>query len=141
MADETDTTLKVVAEVTTRPQTNLNQMTNWTSAIEGWATNKVDELVASYTGTVTDVTTGYRMKITNAGIDSGDGERHWELYPKQTVEATVDDPNAWALHLDSFVTDLRAEIESALASAPVVARMTILTWHLHYSTGSVDKVV
>ena len=138
MAEQVDTTLKVVVEATTRPQAGENQMANWTSGVEGWAANKVTELVGSYTETVTVDDSSYRMKITDQGLDPG-GERRWELYPKQTVAVTVDDEDAWCTHLDTYYRALQTEIRTALDSAPVAARMTILHWHMHLD-GSTDEV-
>ncbi|KKL22936.1 hypothetical protein LCGC14_2430380, partial [marine sediment metagenome] len=53
MAEQVDTTLKVVVEATTRPQAGENQMANWTSGVEGWAAAKVTDLVATYAGAAT----------------------------------------------------------------------------------------
>ncbi len=138
MAEQVDTTLKVVVAATTRPQAGENQMANWTSGIEGWAAAKVTDLVATYPGSVVVDDTGYRMKITDQGLDSG-GERLWELYPKQTITVTVDDEDAWGTHLDAYYRDLQTEIRTQLGSAPVAARMTILRWHMHLD-GVTDEV-
>ena len=138
MAEQVDTTLKVVVEATTRPQAGENQMANWTSGVEGWAAAKVTDLVATYAGAATLDNSGYRMKITDQGLDP-DGERLWELYPKQTVVVTVDDEDAWSTHLDGYYRDLQTEIRTQLDSAPVAARITILHWHMHLD-GSTDEV-
>lgn len=137
MAEQVDTTLKVVLEVSVRPQAKLNQVANWTSGVEGWAAAKVDELVASYTGSGLVVEdTSYSIAITNRGVDPDlGGERRWTVYPKQTITVTVDDEPAWQAHIDQYYRALQDEIRTQLAAAPVMARMTILgapyKWHMH----------
>ena len=138
--------LKIVATISTRPQTNQRRIEGWLSPAEQWVGLKVDELIASApadTGAVAFPLPDRlcRIKVSNRGVEPG-GERLWEIYPKRTVLVDVDDgtEDLFLAHFDAYFHDLQTELIALLESAPVVHRVTILGWHLHLAAGSVDEV-
>ncbi len=145
MAEQVDTSFKVVVNITTRPQHNQQQMENWTAGIKPWAASKVADMIAAYTGTGLVVEElgdrAYGISITDRGLDPDfGGDRLWTIYPKQSVAVTVDDEAAWCAHIDSYYTALQTEIRAAADSAPVNAKMNIIDWHMHGPGGNVDEV-
>ena len=144
MAEQVDTSFKVIVKASTRSNRTMRQMEQLTSGIEGWAEAKVDELIAAYTGSGLVIEDGragrwYSIAITDNSIGD-DGERHWDLYPKQYIAVTVDDEVAWCTHIDAYYRDLQTEIRTVVNSAPVSARITVLSWHMHGPGGNVDEV-
>ncbi len=138
-----DLSLKLVTDFTTRRQTSLSQIENWTSGIESWTLGKVTERAATSPVTATIVETAYDLEITDYGRIEGTDERAWQLYPSRVTRLTVADGDEAAArtHFDGYLDDLRAEIETFIESNRVTHRATVTHWHIHYSTGSLDEVV
>ncbi len=135
--------LKLVADFTTRRQTRLNQIENWTSGIESWTLGKVTERVASSPVTASVVETEYDLEIMDYGRIDGTNERRWQIYPSRFTRLSVadGDEDAVRTHFDTYLIDLRAEIQTFLDSNSVVHRATVTNWHLHLSTGTLDEAV
>ncbi len=133
--------LKLVADFTTRRQTGLNQIANWTSGIEAWSLSEVDDLVASSPVGLTLDATEYDLEIIDYG--SFNGDRSWEIYPMRNVTLTVDagDEAAARAHFDTYFDDLRVEIETFIDSNSVTHRATVTGWHIHLAAGPLDEVV
>ncbi len=97
----------------------------------------ITNLISTYTGTATLESTGYSEVVTDNDLDNA-GERQWSVYPARTTVVTVDDEVAFLTHMDEYYNLVRTEIENLLASQPVVSRIVVERWHLHFSTGPVD---
>ena len=138
-----DLSLKVVADFTTRRQTGLNQIENWTSGIESWSLNEVTDLAASSPVSLTLDATDYDLDITDFGRIDGTNERRWSIYPGRNVTYSVDDADqdAALAHFDTYFDDLRVEIQAFIDSNAVIHRATVERWHLHYSMAPVDEDV
>ena len=136
-----DLSLKLVVDFTTRRQTGFNQITNWTSGIEAWSLNEVNDLVASAPVELTLDSTEYDLEITDYGPFNSD--RRWQIYPNRNVTYTVADTDEAAAlaHIDTYFDDLRIEIQAFIDSNATVHRAAVERWHLHYSTGTVEEVV
>ncbi len=135
-----DVTLKVVVDFTTRPQTNPNTVRAWFSSAEPDTLVAINGLISSYPGTVTLVSTQYSEDITDLDLEPG-GEREWSVYPARTAVVDVDDETSFLLHMDEYYNLVRTEIETRLAAQNVLHRITLIAWHLHFSTGPLDVVV
>ncbi len=134
--------LKLVLDFTTRNQTGPSQIRNWFGPVEGWSLNAVNDLIASYSGVATLLTTDYDLMIGNRGVSSaGSDDRTWQVYPGRIVKAEVDDKTAFTLHFDTYMDDLRALIETFLETNRVTHRITVQSWHLHYAAGAQDVVL
>lgn len=142
MAEQIDIVLKVVFDISTRPQTKANSLGAWLNPIEDWTNQKVTELVISAPVSIgaVAVESRYRLKVTDNGIGD-DGERHWQVYPKRLLSVNINEDKKieWVTHLDNYYRDLQAEIRTAIISAPVQHRAKILDWHLHLG-GGIDEV-
>ena len=123
-------TLKLLVKLTTRPQTNVNEVAGWFAPLAPWTAAKVIQLIGSSPTPTVLLSSEYELRVLDEEF-ADNGKHAWEAYPRRRITVDVDDSAVFRTHLDAYYTDLMAELEAILTSNAVTHRATATWWHQH----------